>query len=354
MALPWHFLYFLPLPQGQGSLRPTLGSVAPHGAGLAVAVGRRRWPRGGCGCRRRRTRSSCGGARRCGCGGGAARRRPRPRAGSGRGTASRRRCAWMVGHHLAEDVEAFLLVLLLRVLLAVAAQADALAQGLHRLEVLDPALRRSPRGRSGATGRGRSGQRELGLARLDDLLDLGPQRLGERLALEDSLASMVGLEAEPLLERRRAARPGPSPRRGLLGGQCSSSDRLQHLLARGRAAARAAGSATSRPRRPGDRACRCGPRAMPLDVEVGAELAVDRRAELRRVERHGRPWRPAPPSARVGGRRGASVSDVAPCAPASAAPSWPATRRVCLPDSVGDGVARSCPAFFSSADSSGA
>src|SRR3990170_1151931 len=25
-AAPWHFLYFLPLPQGQGSLRPTFGS----------------------------------------------------------------------------------------------------------------------------------------------------------------------------------------------------------------------------------------------------------------------------------------------------------------------------------------
>ena len=24
---PWHFLYFLPLPQGQGSLRPTFSSV---------------------------------------------------------------------------------------------------------------------------------------------------------------------------------------------------------------------------------------------------------------------------------------------------------------------------------------
>src|SRR5580765_1824650 len=43
-------------------------------------------------------------------------------------------------HHLAEDHEAFLLVLLLRILLAVAAQADALAQRLHRLEVIDPAL----------------------------------------------------------------------------------------------------------------------------------------------------------------------------------------------------------------------
>ena len=24
---PWHFLYFFPLPQGQGSLRPTLSSL---------------------------------------------------------------------------------------------------------------------------------------------------------------------------------------------------------------------------------------------------------------------------------------------------------------------------------------
>ena len=26
--MPWHCLYFLPLPQGHGSLRPTLGTVA--------------------------------------------------------------------------------------------------------------------------------------------------------------------------------------------------------------------------------------------------------------------------------------------------------------------------------------
>src|SRR5436305_1640074 len=35
-------------------------------------------------------------------------------------------------HHLAEDHEAFLLVLLLGILLAVAAQTDALAERLHR------------------------------------------------------------------------------------------------------------------------------------------------------------------------------------------------------------------------------
>ena len=35
---PWHFLYFFPLPQGQGSLRPTLftsGAVAAAVAGSA-------------------------------------------------------------------------------------------------------------------------------------------------------------------------------------------------------------------------------------------------------------------------------------------------------------------------------
>ena len=27
LQVPWHFLYFFPLPQGQGSLRPTLSSL---------------------------------------------------------------------------------------------------------------------------------------------------------------------------------------------------------------------------------------------------------------------------------------------------------------------------------------
>src|SRR5687767_14374337 len=48
--MPWHFLYFLPLPHGHGSLRPTLGSSrrmvlmtssppARAGVGLADADG---------------------------------------------------------------------------------------------------------------------------------------------------------------------------------------------------------------------------------------------------------------------------------------------------------------------------
>src|SRR5512134_2961640 len=40
---PWHFLYFLPLPHGHGSLRPTFPAVRPEAAGpgwfdVAVAV----------------------------------------------------------------------------------------------------------------------------------------------------------------------------------------------------------------------------------------------------------------------------------------------------------------------------
>ena len=47
-SAPWHFLYFFPLPQGQGSLRPTLGSSRrtvlitsspPVRAGLGAADG---------------------------------------------------------------------------------------------------------------------------------------------------------------------------------------------------------------------------------------------------------------------------------------------------------------------------
>ena len=49
-AAPWHFLYFLPLPHGHGSLRPTFGLVALHllddvvAAGAAAASGRCRAP----------------------------------------------------------------------------------------------------------------------------------------------------------------------------------------------------------------------------------------------------------------------------------------------------------------------
>src|SRR4029079_12844347 len=69
-------------------------------------------------------------------------------------------------HHLAEDHEAFLLVLLLRILLAVAAQADALAQGLHRLEVIDPALVDLLQVKAALVEQ-QAGQRQLRLARLD-------------------------------------------------------------------------------------------------------------------------------------------------------------------------------------------
>src|SRR3972149_6170626 len=41
-AAPWHFLYFLPLPQGQGSLRPTFWATAAAGAPRATA-----WPAAG-------------------------------------------------------------------------------------------------------------------------------------------------------------------------------------------------------------------------------------------------------------------------------------------------------------------
>ena len=36
---PWHFLYFLPEPQGQGSLRPTLGASRRTGSAFGTT-----WP----------------------------------------------------------------------------------------------------------------------------------------------------------------------------------------------------------------------------------------------------------------------------------------------------------------------
>src|SRR5260370_38759285 len=35
---PWHFLYFLPLPQGPGSLRPIFAGTAERADGAAVGV----------------------------------------------------------------------------------------------------------------------------------------------------------------------------------------------------------------------------------------------------------------------------------------------------------------------------
>ena len=38
-AAPWHFLYFLPLPQGHGSLRPTFSTDPPEAPGCPCADG---------------------------------------------------------------------------------------------------------------------------------------------------------------------------------------------------------------------------------------------------------------------------------------------------------------------------
>jgi hypothetical protein len=49
---PWHFLYFFPLPQGQGSLRPTLFSARWAGAGADTGSSPRFNVSLGCGCER--------------------------------------------------------------------------------------------------------------------------------------------------------------------------------------------------------------------------------------------------------------------------------------------------------------
>src|SRR5579871_770806 len=62
---PWHFLYFLPLPQGQGSLRPTFSpsrrTVSTFGGGSSGEAACERRRRAGCARRWRRSRSATAG-----------------------------------------------------------------------------------------------------------------------------------------------------------------------------------------------------------------------------------------------------------------------------------------------------
>ena len=150
---PWHFLYFLPLPHGQGSLRPTLGSsrfTVRIGVVAAGARGPRRF-----GDRRAPPpppRIAPNGELACSDGAlsviGAGRR------GAGRRTAGTPGpSSPMIGHqapqvaddllvdailHRREEREALLLVLDERIALAVAAQADAFLQVVEAVEVVLP------------------------------------------------------------------------------------------------------------------------------------------------------------------------------------------------------------------------
>ena len=142
LSAPQHFLYFLPLPHGHGSLRPTFARAARRRRRRRARRGRRR----AAGARDRRggrraapadaARAPAAARRRA-----PRRRRPAPRAARrGRGCGSRmhdledasrapaRRCA----RSSPRRAEALALVLDLRIALRVAAQADALAQAVHR------------------------------------------------------------------------------------------------------------------------------------------------------------------------------------------------------------------------------
>jgi hypothetical protein len=149
-SFPWHCLYFLPLPHGHGSLRPTFGIAA------GAAVGHRAADHVGRGGRRNRDV-----------------RHRRARFGVvgvleldvlemaallldllGGFLELLRRLDLHVHHdardflldrveHRGEQLERFALVFLLRVLLRIAAQVDALAQVIERGQVLAPGGRPS-------------------------------------------------------------------------------------------------------------------------------------------------------------------------------------------------------------------
>src|SRR4051794_643022 len=92
--VPWHFLYFLPDPQGQGSFRPTSGTVAaagrPTGPSELLTAGAARGAGGGGatarGGRPMKRSSELAGAGCTGAGSGAG---PVSRSGGRRGAASR-------------------------------------------------------------------------------------------------------------------------------------------------------------------------------------------------------------------------------------------------------------------------
>ena len=140
---PQHFLCFLPLPQGHGSLRPTL-----RGAPRPPREPRRRRP--GAAARRVRARQRTGSRRprerrRAGPARAAGSRRRSPRRRASAAAARQRELVDQLERlrvdarvHLLEQAEALALVLELRVALPVGAHADALAQAVHRVEVVLP------------------------------------------------------------------------------------------------------------------------------------------------------------------------------------------------------------------------
>src|SRR5262249_21929622 len=138
-SAPWHFLYFLPEPQGHGSLRPTFGSlrctVSTFPSWPAVATGAAR----AVGVVALRRLASRTGGR--GVGG-----RPLPRLGArfalGRLQAEEEldRLVLDALLHEREELEGLLLVLDERVPLTVPAQADAFLQVVDREEVVFPLL----------------------------------------------------------------------------------------------------------------------------------------------------------------------------------------------------------------------
>ena len=153
-AAPWHFLYFLPLPQGQGSLRPTFGSsrltvltalvaadarrpAAARATAVGSGAGRRGW---------RRTARPASAAGPLKISGGPARRpdggpparpavfaddRPQPP------QITDDLLVDAILHRL-EEREALLLVFDERIALAVAAQPDSFLQVVEAVEVILP------------------------------------------------------------------------------------------------------------------------------------------------------------------------------------------------------------------------
>ena len=144
---PWHCLYFLPLPHGHGSLRPTFGTSRRTGCGRPAAAAAGRAGDAGDGIllvgrRRVVVRRHLAVLRLHAL--GRQRRRRRRRHGQLGAEVELHRVVLDGVHQVLEEPEALLLVLEQRIALAVGAQADAAAQHDQLVEVVAPLLVEDP------------------------------------------------------------------------------------------------------------------------------------------------------------------------------------------------------------------
>ena len=210
-AAPWHFLYFLPEPQGHGSFRPTL-AAARTGFGASACAGpawncrfsaavaaavrsgarsrNRAWPI-------RRPAAHWGRGRFGVCGGSPAGCSPCLRLGRPHEKQESHRFGVDPVHHVFEKRERLALELDERIFLPVAAKPDAFFQVIERQQVVFPLARRRYPAGCAVQASAASARRKAFLS-LRSAPSLFPSTLGELIVVQilDVDARRFQIEAE--------------------------------------------------------------------------------------------------------------------------------------------------------------